>query len=169
MAATSFNLTDLGIVYTTLFNEAVTPFATDTLTWVYDRGDGTYTVLESFETGSDPNQVLKVLTGNEDPTLTFSRVVFQHPINMTLDDIGDNIVIDGLTNASPELQGIQVVTNVSVDGNWVEVDVIGSVGFDFTSDPTNAPYVRILARNDSQRWLIWKRNRCLPSRRYSLD
>lgn len=147
VAYTVFYISTLGDLYANLVATSPTaPFATGTLTWVYERLDGTYTVLESFETASLPNAILKIQTVNEDDSISplASRIFFQSPINMTINDVGALLVIDGQTLAQPDLVGIQTITSVNLSFNYVEVNVLGTMGSDFTAFPANAPFVRIL-------------------------
>jgi hypothetical protein len=139
-----FHIADLETLYATLETEVATPLATGTRIWVYERDDGTFTVLESFETGSSPNPVLKTVSNNEDITVTTTRIYFQNPINMTSADVGSFLVVDGQTKSDPELHGIQTITAVNVSDNYVEVDVVSLTGFDYTNTELSAPFVRIL-------------------------
>ena len=141
---TAFNISDVPAIYETEFLAGNVPFPTDSRTWVYERADGTYTVLECYETGTTPNQILKTVTHAEDITVTLTRIYFQRPINMTTGDVGNYLVIDGQSLSNPELQGLQTIVDVNVGLNYVDVNVVGSAGHDFTSDPSNAPFVRIL-------------------------
>ena len=213
---TVFSISDIPTEYQTLFLNGIMPFATDTRTWVYQRADGTFTVLESFETGTVPNSILTVQTHTENVAVStaVSRIIFQNLINMTTADVGDYLVIDGSSLSNPDLQGAQIIatvdadtfifptsgstssgatvvnftsttglvvgqvvfglniapgtiissfivnvsvtlsiattgiipdsTNITFAPNYVEVSVAGTAGYDFTSDLSSGPFVRIL-------------------------
>jgi hypothetical protein len=108
-------------------------------------GQHPYTVLRSFDVGgTTPNQILAVTTSNEDPTVTTSRVSFQQTMTIYSDDIGNYLVIDGATNSSPDLQGIQTITAVYPATNSVDLLAVGTLGNSFLNSLTTAPEVRIL-------------------------
>lgn len=141
---TAFSIDDVPEIYKTCFDAGTIPFPTGSSTWVYKRADGTYTVLRSFEVGVAPNAILTVLSNIDDSTVTTSRIVFQHPMTLTENDIGNYLVIDGSTSTSPELQGLQTITAVDPDSNSVDLMMILTTGYDFAATPDEAPFVRVL-------------------------
>ena len=101
--------------------------------------------MQSFETGDIPNAILQVVTAGENPGIVYARIVMQAPITLTENDVGNYLVIDGSSFSAPELQGMQTIVRVDVIDNYVEVNVSGTQGYDFASNPsTTAPFVRVL-------------------------
>ena len=141
---TVFSIIDIPGLYFQSFAAGTTPFPAGSSTWVYERADHTYTVLRSFETGYMPNAILTVTSVAEDPTVTTSRIYFQQTMYITPADVGNYLVVDGLSQTNPDLQGVQVILDVNVAGNYVDLETVLTVGFDFTSMPASAPFVRIL-------------------------
>lgn len=141
---TAFHGTDVPSLYQGDVDVGIVPFAVGTRTWVYERDDGTYTVLESFDTGSTPNTIIQVLTKNEDISIVNTRIVFVNTMNLTTDDIGNYVVFDGQSKSDPELQGVQKISAVNVGGNYIEVSLLGITGHDFTSELSLSPVVRVL-------------------------
>ncbi len=177
---------DVTTLYTPTFQAGLVPFPTASLTWVYERPDGTYTVLRSFDIGplsSDPmpintaNAILKIITNNEDPTIpnTITRIIFQQPLSLNpllrgvsgigcagalcngsasvspvippppnVSDLGNYLVIDGLSLAVPEFQGLVSIVAINLATNSVDIAIAGTTGYDFTPTPSTAPLVRVL-------------------------
>ena len=144
VTATAFHLSDLTDLYAEAQAASLPPFPTGSSTWVYERADGTYTVLRSFETGHLPNAILTVLTQKENAAITTTRLVFQQPITLTTRDIGNSLVLDGLSLSNPELAGLVTITAVNTAAKSVDIDVISQQGHDFSADPSKAPWVRVL-------------------------
>ena len=141
---TAFHITDLPTLAKTLIQGAIPLFPTGSATWVYERADGTYTVLNSFDTGPVPNAILKTVTVNEDTTVTTTRIFFQQTITLTNLDVGNYLVIDGLSLSNPELQGLVTILDVNTASNYVDITTVGTFGYDFTLTESTAPIVRVL-------------------------
>ena len=141
---TAFHITDLPALYTTISQAGLIPFPTGSTTWVYARADGTYTVLQSFETGSVSNSILAVVTSAEDDTVTTTRIVFQSLMTLTSADVGNYLIIDGTSLSIPELQGLVTILDVNTGGNYVDITTVGTQGFDFSVSNAVPPLVRVL-------------------------
>ena len=145
VSETAFNFADVPAIYTTLQQSGITPFPTGSSTWVYQRAeDNTYTVLRSFETGSVPNQLLTTVSNAEDDTVTTTRLFFQHTFTLTTADVGNYLVIDGLSQSAPELQGLQTILDVNVGSQYVDLVTVSTSGFDYTMTESDAPFIRVL-------------------------
>lgn len=89
-----------------------------------------------------------------DATLTTTRLVLSlslisqlgplNQVGLTAADVGRYLVIDGLTNTVPELEGVQQIVAVHTGLNAIDIAAITSQGYDFTATPASAPTVRVL-------------------------
>lgn len=161
---TVFRFGDLDTKYNELISNSKIPFATGTKTWIYEKNDRTYTVLESFDTGRtgipflmgsskfgdnlltndiSPNKISKIITKSEDSSVKHTRILFQNKMTLTSGDVGNYLVIDGSTNSNPELQGTRLIVAVNVIENYVDINDVSNSGHDFTGD-INSPIVRVL-------------------------
>jgi hypothetical protein len=142
--STAFSISDIPAIADAATQQGIIAFPAGSRIWVYERGDGTFTVLRSFDTGATPNIILQVVSPTDDPTVTTSRIIFQHPMTLTANDIGNYLYIETSSESNPDLQGVQVITAVNTGANSIDLEAVISQGFDFTTKPTEAPFVRVL-------------------------
>lgn len=144
---TSFNAAGLAATYTTALLSQSTVFNAGERVWIYDGIDGTYTVIRAFDLGTTPNNISKIITNNESSSVVGECLIILSNLHgLTQADVGSILVIDGLTGASPELQGIAVLSSVPSDGYTIGVGVAGTMGSDFTTNGLIGPVVRIMRR-----------------------
>jgi hypothetical protein len=143
---TVYHLTDLPALYTTLSLAGLPTLVVASTIWVYERADGSYTVLEVFETGAQPNALASVVSAAEDASVTTTRLYFVAPLTTTLADIGSYLVIDAPSNSTPELEGIQTIIAIDPTLNTIDIETISSAGYVYTSDAGTpaAPFMRII-------------------------
>lgn len=134
-----------------------------------------YEVYRSFDIGPFNNGIIQPLaptlfnTPNEDASLSSTRLYFQSLLSLSEKDVGNYLVIDGLANTSPELQGLQLITGVhtaapmsaAIGGSAasptmsaaiyyaVDIQAIGQRGSSFiaqqtTGEDNEAPICRVL-------------------------
>jgi len=85
-----------------------------------------------------------IVSNAEDDTVTTTRIYFQAPITLTEADVGNYLVIDGLSLSSLDLQGLQTISVVNTVDNYVELVATSNSGHDFTATPLEGPFVRVL-------------------------
>ena len=131
-------------VYTSAITVGTPVFTTQDRIWIYDDPyTRSWNVYEVFEIGSYPNYIINTTTVAEDVTVQGLRIYFANTINITSNNVGESIVVDGLAHCTPEIQGIQTITAVNTISNWIEVDVAGTKGFNFANSVFAEPNVRI--------------------------
>ena len=127
---TSFNVDDLGTFYESSYNNGVYVFNTGERVWIYNN-NFTWDVWRVFEISDIPNEITQIVVPSVDPTVIGMRIYFQHPLTITESDIGNTIIITASTLSTPDLIGVQTITNFDIAGQWIEVDQAGSAGYEF--------------------------------------
>lgn len=140
---TSTNINNLPLYYKEQLVNGITVFNTGERIWVYKNNENTWDVLRVFDIGTTPVSIANIIAPSS--TNQYTRIYVNGTINLTNNDIGDYLVIQGQTNTNPNINGLTTIMAFDNTNGTIDISYPISQGFDFTT-ATNvvSPYMKIL-------------------------